>query len=189
MNQDYMEQIVKKANVSYQMGSPQSSYNMVRFYGIVSPHSLNLGYSEAQGKFIADFVFKGATKEINNFRRDQFNRQYSGESGNRSTAFSRIYIPFGDEIRLVQVIQAYWKINLTPSETVTSSSIKEIRKTENYRPTKLDVELAASQIPNDAKGDLDVVLDQIGKNVIADSETLIANWREITEKNIAIWFK
>ena len=59
----------------------------------------------------------------------------------------------------------------------------------NHEPTKLDVELAASQIPNDAKGDLDVVLDQIGKNVIADSETLIANWREITEKNIAIWFK
>ena len=64
-----------------------------------------------------------------------------------------------------------------------------IRKAETYLPPKVDVELAANQIFYATGGDIDAILDQVEKNAIGKGKNLKTNWRMITERNIAIWFK
>lgn len=59
----------------------------------------------------------------------------------------------------------------------------------NYLPTKLDVDLASKQVPLGVRGHLDAILDQVEKNSLAANKSLKNNWRIITERNIANWFK
>ena len=64
-----------------------------------------------------------------------------------------------------------------------------IEKQGKYLPTKADVELVASQVPIGVRGNIDAILDKIEHNVLAAGKILQDNWRMITERNIAIWFK
>jgi hypothetical protein len=43
-------------------------------------------------------------------------------------------------------------------------------------------------MPHGVRG-IDAILDQVEKNILADGKILKDNWRMITERNIAIWFK
>lgn len=65
---------------------------------------------------------------------------------------------------------------------------RQRQTTGTYLPTKNDVDTALHQMPHSVRG-IDAILDQVEKNIIADGKILQDNWRMITERNIAIWFK
>ncbi len=59
-----------------------------------------------------------------------------------------------------------------------------------YLPTKTDVKMVIKQIPGDNNNDIaiDLILNQVEKNMIANGKSLKHNWQLITERNFEIWF-
>ena len=108
MNNEDLISIVKSANVAFDLGTRQGQYNQVRFFHEQTNRSLNLGYRGPYGPFVADFVFKGESKEINDAKCKAFLLLFGGQRGNRSTAFARLQPRFSESAWLVQVIQGYW---------------------------------------------------------------------------------
>lgn len=88
--------VVKAANVPYELGTKQDQYNQVRFFYNQTNRSFNLGYRGPQGPFVADFVFKGESKDVNDWKCEAFLRLFGGERGNRSTAFVRLEPSFSE---------------------------------------------------------------------------------------------
>ena len=120
MNQDQIVSMVEQCGLPIEVGTRQKQWKQVRFNGKGSAHSLNLGYSQPKEAFIADFVFKAATQEMNLEIGSNFLAQFGGELRSEKTAFVRIVIPFMEEPRLIQVIRAYWSLPLVRSETKVS---------------------------------------------------------------------
>ena len=111
MTSDELIAIVDAAGVQYVLGTQQDQYNQVRFFFDQTNRSFNLGYRSQQGPFVADFVFKGESKEVNDAKCEAFLRLFGGERGNRSTAFARLQPHFSETEWLVRVIQGYWAIS------------------------------------------------------------------------------
>jgi hypothetical protein len=108
MNDEEIISIVKSANIAYELGTRQDQYSQVRFFHEKTNRSLNLGYRGTDGPFVADFVFKGDAKEINDAKCNAFLLLFGGERGKRNTAFARLEPRFSESAWLVQVIQGYW---------------------------------------------------------------------------------
>jgi hypothetical protein len=79
-------------------------------------------------------------------------------------------------LRFVSAIEHFGKPSVSHKQQV------------KYQPAKIDIEAAASQIPL-ANGNLDAVLVQVEKNLLAAGKELQDGWRITTEKKISIWFK
>lgn len=61
---------------------------------------------------------------------------------------------------------------------------------EAFLPQKANIEFAESQLrksPEEVIG-IEIVLDQVEANFVKAGKLLKANWREITKRNIEIWF-
>jgi len=78
-----------------------------------------------------------------------------------------------------------------PSKTV----LLEVKKTrpkleDTYLPGKSDIEEAESQLRKSASEIIsrDAVLDQVEINFKREGEKFKENWREITKRNVEIWF-
>lgn len=110
MTSEELIAIFKAANVPHEIGTHQDQYNQVRFFHNTTSRSLNLGYRGRQGPFVADFVFKGESTEVNEAKCQAFLRLFGGERGRRSTAFARLEPRFSETDWLVRVIQGYWAI-------------------------------------------------------------------------------
>lgn len=109
MDQDQIISIVDRAGVPYNKPATcQAEYHFVRFFHHATNRSLNLGYHSPEGPFIADFVFKGKTREENEADLDAFLRLFGGAVGNRETPFARIRPGFSNEEWMIRVIQGYW---------------------------------------------------------------------------------
>jgi hypothetical protein len=65
MTVDEVIAIVRSANIAFELGTRQFQFSQVRFFHKQTNRSLNLGYRGQTGRFVADFVFKGESKEIN----------------------------------------------------------------------------------------------------------------------------
>lgn len=83
-------------------------------------------------------------------------------------------------------IPAIEQISPGISNMVTPQRQRQIAGT--CLPTKNDIDTALHQMPHGERG-VDAILDQVEKNILADGKILQDNWRMITERNIAIWFK
>ncbi len=112
MDQDRIKEIIDHSGIVYRLGVRQQQWHQSRFFGVGTQHSLNLGYSLPRGVFVADFVFKGFTMGLNKSKCMEFCSLYGGELHDDKTIFSRFYIPFRAEARLVQIIQGYWAIQM-----------------------------------------------------------------------------
>lgn len=126
MNQDQIISMVEKSGVQAQAGTRQQQWHQVRFNGVGTDHSLNLGYSLPKEVLIADFVFKSSTREFNLQLGENFCEQHGGELRTEKTIFARLEIPFKEESRLIHVIQAYWAIPLIRTKvkaSLTSHSV------------------------------------------------------------------
>jgi len=77
---------------------------------------------------------------------------------------------------------------LSPGVSNLGASSHQRQTTGTCLPGKNDIETARHQMPHGVRG-VDAVLDQVEKNILADGKILQDNWRMITERNIAIWFK
>jgi hypothetical protein len=108
VNDEEIISIVASANIDFELGTRQDQYNQRRFFNNKTYRSLNLGYRGTDGPFVADFVFKGKAKEINDAQCDAFLVLFGGTRGKRRTAFARLEISFFESAWLVQVIQCYW---------------------------------------------------------------------------------
>ena len=108
MTDDELVAIVRSANVPFDLGTHQDQYNQIRFFYEDSSRSLNLGYRSPDSTFVADFVFKGHSKETNEAKCAAFLCLFGGTRGKRSTAFARLEPKFADADWLVRVIQGYW---------------------------------------------------------------------------------
>jgi len=107
--QDSIVAIVDQAGVPYD-GKPtrQNSYGFVRFIHHATDRSLNLGFQEREGRFVADFVFKRKVPNEGEAKLDAFLRLFGGEVGRRETPFARLKPRFDEEAWLIDVIRAYW---------------------------------------------------------------------------------
>jgi len=65
---------------------------------------------------------------------------------------------------------------------------RQRQSTGTSLPEKKDIETARHQMPHGVRG-IDAILDRVEKDILADGKILQDNWRMITERNIAIWFK
>ena len=110
MDQDHIVEIVNHSGVPYRLGTRQKQLNQVRFFGIETKHSLNLGY--AGGEFVADFVFKADDRNLNLTRCKTFIEKFSGERRKDKTIFARITLPYFKEAQLIEIIQEYWAMAL-----------------------------------------------------------------------------
>jgi hypothetical protein len=110
MDQDQIVAIVNSSGVPYTPGTRQKQKNQVRFFGLDTTHSLNLGYEG--GDFVADFVFKHEDRDVNIRRSKAFIEAWTGELRKDKTVFVRITMPCFREAQLVQTIQAYWALSL-----------------------------------------------------------------------------
>ena len=115
MNQDQIINLIDRIGLAYKFGARQVQWHQIRFLGIDSEHSLNLGFSNPKQTFIADFVFKADTKEANIENCNEFVKRFGGESRTQKTPFVRLEIPFIKENDLVRAILAYWSMSMTRS--------------------------------------------------------------------------
>ena len=120
MTDEKLVAIVRSASVPFDLGTRQEQYNQVRFLHDRTSRSLNLGYRSPNGPFVADFVFKGQSKETNGAKCTAFLGLFGGTRGMRSTAFARLEPTFADTEWLVRVIQGYWAMG-HPNGTIPSS--------------------------------------------------------------------
>jgi hypothetical protein len=137
MNQDQIVSLVERAGVAAQPGTRQQQWHQVRFTGLVSGHSLNLGYSLPKDAFIADFVFKTGTRDINLENCQAFCRRFGGEIRSKATVFARLEIPFHDEVRLLNIIKDYWTLPLIAGQAGMASvlSISQLCRVTRPVPT------------------------------------------------------
>lgn len=110
MDQDQIVEIVNRSGIQYKPGKRQEQWNQVRFFGIDTNHSLNLGYQG--GDFVADFVFKGDDRNANTECCKLFIEKFQGELHKDKTVFARISLPYFREAQLIQIIQEYWAMEL-----------------------------------------------------------------------------
>jgi hypothetical protein len=109
MDQERIISIVGRAGVPYdEPVTRQVEYHFVRFFYHATDRSLNLGYSSPNGPFVADFVFKGKTRDENEANLKAFLRLFGGAVGNRETPFARLQPAFSAEAWLIRTIQGYW---------------------------------------------------------------------------------
>ena len=120
INQNALVDIVASTIIDFEVGTFQKQYNQVRFLGIESKHSLNLGYSITRQCFIADFVFKGKDKEKNLELCDNFIMHHGGERNSDGTLFVRIEPAFQEIEFLKSCITDYWDISLDVNVKVKS---------------------------------------------------------------------
>ena len=107
MTQDEVVQIVLASDAGFREATRQRQYNQVRFYGEAEHQSVNIGYSEPQRVFIADFVFMGGSPEFNAARVGAFVLLFGGELSHRSTQFARLKPEYSQVRLLKQLVQAY----------------------------------------------------------------------------------
>jgi hypothetical protein len=109
MDQDRLIAIVQRAGIRYQKPvTLQTSYSFVRFTLGAARRSLNLGFNATDGHFVADFVFKGKSKEENQADMNTFMAIFGGTVGERPTAFARLLPSLAEEAKLIEAIKAYW---------------------------------------------------------------------------------
>jgi hypothetical protein len=92
MNHEEIIQIFRATGIPYKQGRAQKQWHQVRFFGLGTGHSLNLGYSIPEGYFVADFVFKAFASEVNIGQCTAFSTLYGGEARVSKTAFCRVLI-------------------------------------------------------------------------------------------------
>lgn len=107
MDQDQIVSIVLSCDAGFREETRQAQYHQVRFYGLTPDKSINIGYSEQSGCFVADFVFKGAAPAENISRAQAFARLFGGAIPDRPTVFVRLMPTYAAAGRLRQLIQAY----------------------------------------------------------------------------------
>ena len=112
MGQDRIISVVERSGIEHQQGARQKQWHQVRFSNKATCHSLNLGYSLPRGLYIADFVFKGQSREANLHNCQIFNEQFGGTLCSKSTVFCRIEVPVGDDALLISLIQNYWNLSM-----------------------------------------------------------------------------
>lgn len=134
MNQDQIVALVERSGIPAQPGTRQQQWHQVRFTGLVSSHSLNLGYSLPKEVFIADFVFKSGTRDINLENCLAFCRRFGGELRSKSTVFARVEIPLHDEARLIRIIKEYWTLTLFSGQEVAAVVSPEEQRCRVARP-------------------------------------------------------
>ena len=83
----------------------------MRFYGRSERQSVNLGFSDPRGVFVADFVFKTPDRNRNADLAAAFIKLYGGYCPERPTVFVRLEPLFSDEPRLARLLAAYLAIN------------------------------------------------------------------------------
>ena len=110
MDQDQIVAIVDATGIVYRPGTRQKQWNQVRFFGIGTKHSLNLGYQGS--KFVADFVFKAGERDANLASCQSFVDQFGGEVHKDKTVFCRVELPYSREAKLTEAIHAYWALDL-----------------------------------------------------------------------------
>jgi hypothetical protein len=110
MDQDHIIRLFETTKIPYRPGKPQRQWHQVRFFGLATLHSLNLGYSLPEGHFVADFVFKAFDSDTNRIQCEQFSSLFGGEIRADKTIFTRLLIPFSDSVRLLRIIHGYWAI-------------------------------------------------------------------------------
>jgi len=116
-------------------------------------------------------------------------RRYEGEAEN---AWNRGV----NLIKRLGITQKRKNWNDLPEEDLTdlSQNIEpsgdKIRDSVSYLPIKADVEFAESQLRKSSEEVIDIenVLDQLELNFNKILKPLKENWREITRRNIRIWF-
>ncbi|MBI4768412.1 MAG: hypothetical protein HY787_28110 [Deltaproteobacteria bacterium] len=148
-----------------------------------------------QDQRIDDMLLKGATKQ--EIAQDLIQKGLSKRD--LQTIMHRVQRHI-DHIRkeehklpLKQDINGVWRFDLGTQveELLKNSIIKEGSLSQDiYLPQKADVEFAESQLRKnmDEVIGINLVLDQVEKNIKKSGKLLKDNWRNITERNIEIWF-
>ena len=107
--------VIQGSGIDFRPGNVQRD-RFVRFYGAVGQpnHSLNMGFSKRDGRFIADFVFKGPDADLNTRRRSEFCSRFGGvlKQTNLGTTFLRLHILEDESEKLVDIIRYYWSLDL-----------------------------------------------------------------------------
>ena len=116
MDHGDLEQIVNRTAVNHRIGTRQTPYTYVRFFGVNGRQSLNLGCRNQKSVFIADFVFKTGDPETNDLLAAAFIKEFGGK---RLTKGPTVYVrlePRFDQVPFLDgVIRSYWAMGFDPA--------------------------------------------------------------------------
>lgn len=159
-----------------------------------------LRHDGTENMLIDHMLLSGATKNdiANNLIKNGYKHQkrviqrINGHF-NHLMAKGKSEISRGHHLPLIESDDGKWIFDLAKMEQIMGRPVSSPSDDSSafYLPIKADVELAESQSrkSTDEFIGINVVLDQVEENFRNAGKPLKPNWREITKRNIEIWFR